>query len=82
MRPYVFTTVLAAALLSSAGAFAFHPSDRNVRGALDPDQLDRIEVQHVQSGWYHGARTTPQARQPAAQQARASAPNWSERYDR
>ncbi len=82
MRPYLLTATLAAALLSSAGAFAFHPVDRNVRGALDPEQLDRIESLHVQSGWYHGGPTASQARQAAAHQARASAPNWSERFDR
>lgn len=82
MRPYLLIATLAATLLSGAGAFAFHPADPSVRGALDPDQHERIEFLHVQSGWYHGTPPASAARAQKAARPAKAAPYRSGRLDR
>lgn len=51
MKLYAFAVAVAGILFSIGTAFAYHPMDRNLRGTLDPEQLEWIELEHVQRGW-------------------------------
>ena len=46
-------------------ALAYHPVDRSLRGTLDPEQLERLEIDHVQSGWLAGGPSTATVRRTA-----------------
>jgi hypothetical protein len=71
MKPRAFAAAAAGILLSIGTAFAFHPMDRNVRGQLEQDQRDRIEMEDVQRGVFRGAPSLS-ARAAARQPTRAA----------
>ena len=64
MKRYVIAAAFTSVLMGSSGAFAYHPAYPNP-GVLDPDQLEQIEVQHVQSEWFPGRQSAPPTRRPA-----------------
>jgi hypothetical protein len=74
MKAHVFVAAIAGILLSIGTAFAYHPMDRNLRGTLDPEQLERIESEHVQRGWLAGRSSTAAARQPTRPAQRGTSP--------
>lgn len=50
MKYIPFAAAIAGAMLIAGSAFAYHPTDRSVRGTLDPEQSERIEFEDVQRG--------------------------------
>jgi hypothetical protein len=77
MKLHAIATAVACTLLGVGTALAYHPTDRFLRGTLDPDQLELIERDHVQSEWLPGMAATAAARQvarPARRVQRATGP--------
>jgi hypothetical protein len=60
MRILTFTGIFAGTWLIVGTALAYHPTDRNMRGVLEPEQRERIDFEDVQRGTF----STPPARAP------------------
>lgn len=65
MKPYAFAAAAAGIVFSTVTAFAYHPMDRNLRGTLDPEQLERVEFEHVQRESFPGGPSATSV-QPSA----------------
>lgn len=86
MKPYAFAVAAAGILLSIGTAFAYHPMNPNVRGTLEQEQRDWIELEDVQRGSFRGrpsAITAPRAEaRPARRRANTVPPYLTEHHTR
>lgn len=62
MKSISFAAAIAGAMLIAGSAFAYHPTDRNIRGTLDLEQSERIEFEDVQRGVFRGGSSSIPAR--------------------
>lgn len=70
MKPHIFAIAAAGILLSIGTAYAYHPLDRTMRGTLEQEQRDWIELEHVQQGAFRGRPSAAIAPRAARAQAR------------
>lgn len=71
MKSFAFAAAVAGVVLSIGAALAYHPMDRTVRGTLEPEQRERIELEDVQSGRFQTGSSAVPARRQLANPARS-----------